>query len=80
MSRIESIQKQIRGLTPKELAHLRDWFLEFDWEAWDRQLERDSRAGKFDSVVRKVLEDHAAGRTTRLRRTEALKQSAPLLD
>ena len=66
VSRIESIEEQIKGLSPKELARLRHWFLEFDWEAWDRQIERDSRAGKFDSLVRKVLEDHAAGRTTPL--------------
>ena len=66
MSKIETIEEQIKGLTPKELAHLRDRFLEFDWEAWDRQIERDSRAGKLDSMVRKVLEDHAAGRTTPL--------------
>ena len=44
----------------------RDWFLEFEADAWDRQIERDANAGKLDSLARKALEDHAAGRTTPL--------------
>jgi hypothetical protein len=63
MSKVERIEREIQGLSPEELAELRDWFLEFAWEAWDRQLEGDVRAGKLDSQADEALRDHAAGKT-----------------
>ena len=46
MTKIESIEKEVRGLTDTELAAFRKWVLEFDAEAWDRQIERDSASGR----------------------------------
>jgi hypothetical protein len=66
MSRIEQIEDQIRELTHDELSALRSWFLEFDAELWDRQIEADARNGKLDSLVEQALEDHKSGRSTAL--------------
>ncbi len=66
MGKVENIEQQIQALSPEELAQFRAWFLEFDWAAWDRQLERDVRAGRLDGLAEKALRDHAAGKTTRL--------------
>jgi hypothetical protein len=63
MSKIEELEQKIQALSPEELAQFREWFLEFDWAAWDRQLERDVRAGKLDAMAEKALRDHAAGKT-----------------
>jgi hypothetical protein len=63
VSKVERIESEIKGLTPEELAELRDWFLAFDWAAWDRQLEDDIRAGKLDALADEALRDHAAGKT-----------------
>jgi hypothetical protein len=64
MDNIENIERQIEALTPEELAQFRAWFLEFDWAAWDRQLEADIQAGKLDRLVQEARSDHAAGKTT----------------
>lgn len=40
--------------------------LEADWEAWDRQLETDVKAGKLDQLAEEALEDLRAGRCTDL--------------
>ena len=40
--------------------------LEADWEAWDRQLEKDVKAGKLDQLAEEALEDLRAGRCTDL--------------
>ncbi len=66
MSKVESIEQQIKALSAKEVAQLRAWFLEFDWALWDQQLERDVAAGKLDVLAEKALRDHAAGKTTPL--------------
>jgi hypothetical protein len=66
MSTVEALARQVEQLAPEELAEFREWFLEFEADAWDRQMERDARAGKLDVLARKALEDHSAGRTTPL--------------
>lgn len=66
MSKVESIEQQIKALSAEEVAQLRAWFFEFDWALWDRQIERDVAAGKLDALAEKALRDHAAGKTTPL--------------
>ena len=66
MSKVESIEEQIKALSADELAQLRAWFLEFDWALWDQQLERDVAAGKLNALAEKALREHAAGKTTPL--------------
>ena len=65
MGKIENIERQIEALSPEELAQF-PWFLEFDWAAWDRQLEADIQAGKLDRLAQEARRDHAAGKTTPL--------------
>ena len=65
MSELELLERKIQKLPARERARFRAWFAEFDWEEWDRQLERDIKAGKLDSLARKARKDHAEGRTKR---------------
>lgn len=66
MSKLESIENQIKELSEEDLERLRDWFAEFDAEVWDRQFEADVKAGKLDAMAQRALRDHAAGRSTKL--------------
>lgn len=66
MTRLEAIEEQIRALSPGELAELRNWLLEHDWSEWDRQIERDSAAGKLEKLFAKARADHADGKSTKL--------------
>ena len=66
MGRIEDVEQQVEALSPEELAQFRTWFLEYDWAVWDRQLERDVRAGKLDELAERALRDHGSGQTTPL--------------
>jgi hypothetical protein len=66
MGKIEKIEEEVQALSPEELTQFRAWFLEYDWAAWDRQIERDSQAGRLDDLAAKALRDHAAGKTTPL--------------
>jgi hypothetical protein len=66
MGKIERIEQDVQALSPEELAQFRAWFLEYDWAAWDRQIERDAQAGRLDDLAAKALRDHSAGKTTPL--------------
>jgi len=66
MSRVESVETQVKELSPEELSAFREWFAEFDAEVWDRQFEVDAKAGKLDDLAERALEEHAAGRSAKL--------------
>ncbi|HEV8675559.1 MAG TPA: hypothetical protein VGX21_16045 [Methylomirabilota bacterium] len=66
MDKVENIEQQVQALSAEELAQFRAWFLEFDWAAWDRQIQGDVHAGRLDVLAEKALRDHAAGKTTPL--------------
>jgi hypothetical protein len=63
MGNVEKIEQDVQALSPEELAQFRAWFLEYDWAAWDRQLERDVQASKLDQLADRALRDHTAGKT-----------------
>jgi len=66
MTEIEHIERQMQKLSASDLAKFREWFHEYEWQAWDAQLETDINAGRLKSLAGKALADHAAGRTSRI--------------
>lgn len=66
MSTVDEIEAAIRRLSPDELAAFREWFAEFDADAWDRQLERDVAAGRLDKLADEAMSDLRDGRCTDL--------------
>lgn len=66
MGRVENLEDQVRELSPEELATFREWFVQFDAEAWDRQFKADVEAGKLDVLAERALRAHAAGQSTTL--------------
>lgn len=63
---LHEIESAIAGLSPNELARLRAWFVDYDADAWDRQIEEDARAGRLDELAQEALKDYREGRTTEL--------------
>lgn len=63
MSTIDEIERAVTGLSPEDLTRFREWFLEFDADAWDRQFAEDVAAGRLNALAGEALSDLAAGRT-----------------
>ncbi len=66
MSEVEQIEDRIRKLSQEELAKLRAWFAEFDAQAWDQQIEADSKAGKLKHLIERSVAEHKAGKSSPL--------------
>ncbi len=66
MTRVEQLEREVQSLTPEELASFRTWFAEYDWLAWDRQLEADVAVGKLDKFAAEALAEFERGETTEL--------------
>jgi hypothetical protein len=66
MTKVEAIEEEIRNLSPGELAELRDWIAEHDWQEWDAQIERDADSGKLEKLFATAVRDHDAGKSRKL--------------
>lgn len=66
MTKIEKLERDVTGLSAKELSTFREWFAAFDAAAWDQQIDADAKAGKLDSLADAALADHRAGRSQKL--------------
>lgn len=63
MTKVEALEQEVQKLSAEELAAFRDWFVEYDWQVWDRQLERDVADGKLDKFAAEALAELARGET-----------------
>ncbi len=59
---ITEIKTIISQLPPPELAELSEWIEELQADAWDRQIERDALAGRFDALANEANREFEAGR------------------
>jgi hypothetical protein len=66
MSTVQEIEQAVVKLPPHELAAFRNWFLEFDADAWEQQFAADVNAGKLDHLAAHADADFKAGRCTEL--------------
>lgn len=66
MSEIEELESRVRTLSAAELAAFREWFIEFENEAWDQQIAKDFRAGKLDKLIGRARAEMAQGKAKAL--------------
>jgi len=66
MTKVQALQEEIEKLDHDEWAKLRAWFIERDWEEWDREIEEDAAAGRLDEIVNQAREEHRRGETKKL--------------
>jgi hypothetical protein len=56
------LEQAISQLPAEELSRFALWFEEFMADEWDKQIERDVAAGRFDKINAKADEAFEAGR------------------
>ena len=61
MATIPEIQEAIIGLAKDDYRQLRRWLIEYDWDAWDKQIEADSDSGKLDDLVSQASDSKRDG-------------------
>ncbi len=66
MSTLTEIERAVQALGEGELATFRQWFAEYDADAWDRQIDADAASGRLDALAAEALADHNAVRCTDL--------------
>ena len=56
MTKVEELKMAITSLPEEDYSQLRRWFLERDWERWDRELEADAESGELDFLLQEAAE------------------------
>lgn len=63
---IDEIEKAVAKLPREERARLVARLAERAAEEWDRQIEKDIKAGKFDKLADEAIAEHKAGLSRKL--------------
>jgi hypothetical protein len=63
MAKVKELANGVQRLNRDELAEFRDWFRQYDSDEWDKEIEQDVLAGKFDKLANDAIAEHKAGRT-----------------
>lgn len=61
---VQEIEAAIAQLPNHELAELSSWFQQFHNDSWDKQMERDSEAGRLDALFVEAEAGYKAGFAT----------------
>ena len=59
---IQELETAVTRLSIEELAAFVQWLEEYMADEWDRQIEADIRAGRFDAAGKRAKADYEAGR------------------
>jgi hypothetical protein len=59
---ITELKTAVKQLPENELAEFVEWFEEFQESLWDRQIEEDLKAGKFDTLMRQAEQAFSEGK------------------
>ena len=63
---VHEIEQAIAELSPRDMAHFRKWFEEFDAQVWDEQFEQDAKSGRLEKLANKAIADFNAGKAKEL--------------
>ena len=66
MTTVKEIERAITELPPQKFSILRSWIDKFEAAQWDKQMEADVKAGKFDAIAKKVRESYKKGKCKEL--------------
>ena len=58
MSTVTEIEDALRALPVDQARSIADWLQDYLEDQWDKQIERDARAGKLDKLEANALKDH----------------------
>ena len=66
MSKLQSLESEVRGPGCEDLAAFRRCFAEFAADAWDAQIEADVTSGRLNALAERALREHEVGQATEL--------------
>lgn len=63
MTKLEKLEREVQSLSRDEMPAFRAWFLKYDSDEWDRQIEEDAQSGKLESLAEEAVAAYRTRRT-----------------
>ena len=63
MNRVKKLEIEVQQLSRDELSDFRDWFRDFDSDDWDKQINKDIKAGRLELLAEEAVSAHKENRT-----------------
>ena len=63
---VKELELAVEKLAPAELIAFRTWFLDYDAELWDEEIEADYHSGKLDKFISEAIEDFQQGKASEI--------------
>ena len=60
---LKELEQKVSQLPTEELAEFREWFLRFDGDRWDDNIEKDALSGKLELQAQAALREFRSGQT-----------------
>ena len=60
---VKQIERAITQLQAEDFAELMGWLKDYQAQAWDKRIEKDSEAGRLDALLAEVDEKYEAGQS-----------------
>ncbi len=58
---VKEIERAIMRLPAPDFGELREWFEDYAAQMWDKQIEKDLKAGRLDALLAEVDQEYEAG-------------------
>jgi hypothetical protein len=62
MKRTQWLAEKVRELDEQDFSEFRRWFLEYDTELWQEQVERTAKHREVDPLIVEALTEYEASR------------------
>ena len=62
MSNLSEIEQSVSLLPDEDFARFRQWFLEFENNKWDLQIEQDINENKLSNMANEAVADYKKGK------------------
>ena len=66
MSDVRALERAVEKLTSSDLMEFRTWFLNYDADLWDEEIEEDYHSGKLDDLISEAIQDYQEGKATEI--------------
>ena len=66
MSDVRALERAVEKLTSSDLMEFRSWFLNYDADLWDKEIEEDYHSGKLDNLISEAIQDYQEGKATEI--------------
>lgn len=66
MTEIEVLQEKVKSLSENEFTEFRDWFVEYEHDIWDKQIQSDFQSGKFHNLIHNAKKEYNDGKAQEL--------------